>query len=76
MHVLNSPSERTAPVRQVHVRVSAALKKAVKMLCVREGTTEQAWVHALIEEHLTRRAPDLWPVCEAAVHKAHKPKAR
>jgi len=76
MHILNSPSERTSPVRQVHVRVSAALKKAVKMLCVREGTTEQAWVHALIEDHLKRRAPDLWPGGEAAVHKTHKPKAR
>jgi hypothetical protein len=45
---------------QVHVRVTADLKKAVKMHCVREGTTEQSWVVELIEAELTRRAPDLW----------------
>jgi hypothetical protein len=60
----------------VHVRVSAALKKAVKMLCVREGTTEQAWVHGLIEEQLRRRAPDLWPGAKAAVQDSHKSKTR
>jgi hypothetical protein len=49
------------PIRQVHVRVSAAMKKAVKMFCVREGTTEQAWVYRLIDQHLMRKAPDLWP---------------
>jgi hypothetical protein len=48
-------------MRQVHVRVSAAMKKAVKMFCVREGTTEQAWVYRLMEQHLVRKAPDLWP---------------
>jgi hypothetical protein len=49
------------PVRQVHVRVSVAVKKAIKMLCAREGATEQAWIHGLIEEELKRKAPDLWP---------------
>lgn len=49
-----------APTRQVHVRVSPDLKKAVKMFCVRTGTTEQSWIHALIEDELRRQAPDLW----------------
>jgi hypothetical protein len=49
------------PVRQIHVRVSVAVKKAIKMLCAREGATEQAWIHGLIEEELKRKAPDLWP---------------
>ena len=31
------------------------------MLCAREGATEQAWIHGLIEEELKRKAPDLWP---------------
>ena len=53
--------KRALPIRQVHVRVSVAMKKAVKIFCVREGTTEQAWVYRLIERHLTRKAPDLWP---------------
>ena len=53
--------QRASPIRQVHVRVSAAMKKAVKMFCVREGTTEQAWVYRLIDQHLARKAPDLWP---------------
>jgi len=29
--------KRVSPIRQVHVRVSAAMKKAVKMFCVREA---------------------------------------
>ena len=48
------------PARQIHVRVSPDLKKAVKMFCVREGETEQSWLHGLIEGALKRRAPDLW----------------
>jgi hypothetical protein len=44
---------------QIHVRVAADLKKAVKMFCVREGTTEQSWVVGLVEAELARRAPDL-----------------
>lgn len=45
---------------QIHVRVAADLKKAVKMFCVREGTTEQTWVVGLVEAELAKRAPDLW----------------
>jgi len=62
-------------IRQIHVRVSAALKKAVKMFCVREGTTEQAWVHGLIEERMKRQAPDLWPGTDSAPE-SRKSKAR
>jgi len=76
MHALRNTAEQTSPTRQVHVRVSSALKKAVKMLCVREGTTEQAWVYGLIEEQLRRRAPDLWPGAKAAVQDSHKSKTR
>jgi len=35
-------------------------KKAVKIFCVREGTTEQAWLSELIETELRNKAPDLW----------------
>lgn len=45
---------------QVHVRVSSEFKRAVKMFCVRNSTTEQAWILNLIETELTRKAPDLW----------------
>ena len=45
---------------QIHVRVAADLKKAVKIFCVREGTTEQSWVVGLVEAELAKRAPDLW----------------
>ncbi len=45
---------------QVHVRVTAELKKALKMFCVREGTTEQSWIIELLEAEPTKRAPDLW----------------
>lgn len=45
---------------QIHVRVGVDLKKAVKMFCVREGTTEQTWVVGLVESELAKRAPDLW----------------
>jgi predicted DNA-binding protein len=45
---------------QVHVRVSPEFKRALKMFCVREGTTEQRWVGELIEAELVKRAPDLW----------------
>lgn len=46
--------------RQIHVRVSPDLKKAIKMYCARGGTTEQAWIEGLIDEELRRKAPDLW----------------
>lgn len=45
---------------QIHVRIAADLKKAVKIFCVREGTTEQSWVVGLVEAELSKRAPDLW----------------
>ena len=51
---------------QIHVRVAADLKKAVKMFCVREGTTEQTWVVGLVEAELAKRAPDLWSPAGAA----------
>jgi hypothetical protein len=49
-----------ADTRQIHVRVTPDLKKAVKMFCVRNGTTEQSWVRRLVENELHRKAPDLW----------------
>jgi hypothetical protein len=52
--------QRSEASRQIHVRVSADLKKAVKMFCVRTGTTEQSWLHAVIEDEMHRKAPDLW----------------
>jgi len=67
--------KRASPVRQVHVRVSADLKRAVKMLCVREGTTEQAWVHGLIDDRLRRKAPDLWPGSGKGAPEPRKSKA-
>jgi hypothetical protein len=44
---------------QIHVRVSPEFKRAAKMFCVRESTTEQGWVVELIEAELVKRAPDL-----------------
>jgi hypothetical protein len=58
---LDERMKSEGPVRQIHVRVSVAVKKAIKMLCAREGETEQAWIHGLIEAELKRKAPDLWP---------------
>jgi len=52
--------KRPVATRQIHVRVPPDLKKAVKMFCVRSGTTEQSWIHTLIEGELHRKAPDLW----------------
>jgi hypothetical protein len=68
--------KRVSPIRQVHVRVSAAMKKAVKMFCVREGTTEQAWVYRLIDQHLARKAPDLWPTDAKGARVSRKSKAQ
>ena len=45
---------------QIHVRVPPEFKRALKMFCVREGTTEQAWLSELIEAELKNKAPDLW----------------
>jgi predicted DNA-binding protein len=64
--------KKASPERQVHVRLPAELKRAVKMFCVREGTTEQAWVRGLIEDRLTRKAPDLWPVSETSETRKEK----
>jgi hypothetical protein len=40
--------------------VPPEFKKALKIFCVREGTTEQAWLSELIETELKTKAPDLW----------------
>ena len=53
-------AETIAKISQIHVRVTPGFKKALKMFCVREGTTEQAWLSALIETELNNKAPDLW----------------
>ena len=45
---------------QIHVRVPPEFKRALKMFCAREGTTEQAWISELIETELKSKAPDLW----------------
>ena len=52
--------KRGAETKQIHVRIASDLKKAVKMFCVRNNTTEQSWVRRLIEHELHRKAPDLW----------------
>ncbi len=57
---------------QVHVRVTRALKKAIKMHCVRQDTTEQAWISKLVEGELARKAPDLWPEKTSAPHKIQR----
>ena len=57
---------------QIHVRIGGDLKKAVKMFCVREGTTEQTWVVELVETELTRRAPDLWSSTAASRRRKQK----
>ena len=46
---------------QIHVRVTQEFKRAIKMFCVRAGTTEQSWVLELTEAALKHQAPDLWP---------------
>lgn len=52
----DSPSKTS----QIHVRVPPEFKRALKIFCVREGTTEQAWISELIETELKSKAPDLW----------------
>jgi hypothetical protein len=54
-------AESSGKTSQIHVRVPPEFKKALKIFCVREGTTEQAWLSELIETELKRKAPDLWP---------------
>ena len=53
-------AELSGKAAQIHVRVPPEFKKALKIFCVREGTTEQAWLSELIETELKRKAPDLW----------------
>jgi hypothetical protein len=53
-------TESSGKTSQIHVRVSPEFKKALKMFCVRQGTTEQAWLSELIETELRKKAPDLW----------------
>ena len=52
--------ESSSKTSQIHVRVPPEFKRALKMFCVREGTTEQAWISELIETELKSKAPDLW----------------
>ena len=54
-------AESSGKISQIHVRVPTEFKKALKIFCVREGTTEQAWLSELIETELKSKAPDLWP---------------
>ena len=51
---------------QIHVRVSPDFKKAVKMFCVREGTTERTWILDHLEAELAKRAPDLLSMTRGA----------
>ena len=51
------PDSKTS---QIHVRVPSEFKRALKMFCVREGTTEQSWILELVETELKKKAPDLW----------------
>jgi hypothetical protein len=53
-------AELPSKTSQIHVRVPSEFKRALKMFCVREGTTEQAWISELIETELKSKAPDLW----------------
>ena len=52
-------AELSGKTSQIHVRVPPEFKKALKIFCVREGTTEQAWLSELIETELRKKAPDL-----------------
>ena len=53
-------SKASSKTAQVHVRVTRELKKAIKLFCVRNETTEQTWISNLIENELSKKAPDLW----------------
>ena len=53
-------AESSDKTSQIHVRVPPEFKKALKIFCVREGTTEQAWLSELIETELKSKSPDLW----------------
>jgi len=64
----SSPNEKA----QIHVRVTRALKKAIKIHCVRQDMTEQAWISKLVEGELARKAPDLWPDNTSASRKIQR----
>lgn len=64
--------KHAATTSQIHVRVSPDLKKAVKMFCVRDNTTEQSWINTLIENELHRKAPDLWSKAGSSAKKAKR----
>ena len=53
-------ADSSGKTSQIHVRVPPEFKRASKIFCVREGTTEQAWLSELIETALKNKAPDLW----------------
>ena len=63
-------AESSSKTSQIHVRVPPEFKKALKIFCVREGTTEQAWISELIETELKSKAPDLWSKKVPSVRKA------
>lgn len=46
---------------QIHVRVTPATKRAVKVHCALAGTTEQAWIEQMVEAALKKQAPELLP---------------
>ncbi len=54
-------TDTLAKFAQIHIRVSPNVKRAVKIHCAQAGTTEQAWVHTLIEAALSKQAPELLP---------------
>ncbi len=49
----------TLRTAQIHIRVTPALKRAVKVHCAQAGITEQAWIQRLIEADLGKQAPGL-----------------
>lgn len=49
----------TLRTAQIHIRITPALKRAVKVHCAQAGLTEQAWIERLIEADLGKQAPDL-----------------
>ena len=63
-------AESSSKTSQIHVRVPPEFKKALKIFCVREGTTEQAWISELIETELKSKAPDLWSKKVSSAKKA------
>jgi predicted DNA binding CopG/RHH family protein len=65
-------AEAATKTSQIHVRVTSDFKKAVKIFCVRQGLTEQAWISELIEAELKNQAPDLWPEQPSVVRKSSK----